>query len=110
MKGIKRILFFAVLGGLLYVVLSYHFIFVGNSVKMLKKTQLTLKYTIFSTKAKSVGSILAIDELRKAGIAELLIKMGKKGKALDRYRSESEEGEEEESEEGQEEESEEDED
>jgi hypothetical protein len=75
--------------------LSYHFIFIGNSIKPLKKTQLTLKYTIFSTKAKSVESILAIDELRKAGIGELLVKMGKKGKALERYRRESEEDEEE---------------
>lgn len=93
MKVLKKIIFFAVLGAALYVLLSYHFIFIGNSVKMLKKTHLTLKHTIFSTKAKSVESILAIDELRKAGIGELLIKMGKKGKALEHYRLESEEDE-----------------
>jgi hypothetical protein len=95
MKRIKKIAIFAILGAALYVLLSYHFIFIGNSIKPLKKTQLTLKYTIFSTKAKSVESILAIDELRKAGIGELLVKMGKKGKALERYRRESEEDEEE---------------
>ena len=94
MKGIKKILLFATLGAALYVLLSYHFIFIDDSMKMLKKTNLTLKYTLFSTKAKSVESILAIDELRKAGIGELLVKMGKKGKALERYRGGSEDEEE----------------
>jgi len=91
MSGIKKIFIFVILGAALYVLLSYHFIFIDNSIKMLKKSHLTLEYTIFSTKAKSVEFILAIDELRKAGIGELLVKMGKKGKALERYRQESEE-------------------
>jgi len=91
MRGIKKLFIFVVLGAALYVILSYHFIFIGNSITMLKKTYMTLDYTIFSTKAKSVESILAIDELREAGIGELLVKMGRKGKALERYRQESEE-------------------
>ncbi len=91
MRGIKKLFIFVVLGAALYVILSYHFIFIGNSIAMLKKTYMTLDYTIFSTKAKSVESILAIDELREAGIGELLVKMGRKGKALERYRQESEE-------------------
>jgi hypothetical protein len=94
MRGIIKLFIFVVLGAALYVILSYHFIFIGNSITMLKKTYMTLDYTIFSTKAKSVESILAIDELREAGIGELLVKMGKKGKALERYRQESEEEEE----------------
>ncbi|MBC8457247.1 MAG: hypothetical protein H8D67_04530 [Deltaproteobacteria bacterium] len=91
MRSIKKLFIFVVLGAALYVLLSYHFIFIGNSIRMLKKSYLTLEYTIFSTKAKSVESILAIDELREAGIGELLVKMGEKGKALERYRQESEE-------------------
>ena len=94
MSGIKKIFIFVVLGAALYVILSYHFIIIGNSITMLKKSYMTLEYTIFSTKAKSVESILAINELREAGIGELLVKMGRKGKALERYRQESEEEEE----------------
>jgi hypothetical protein len=95
MSGIKKIFIFVVLGAALYIILSYHFIIIGNSITMLKKSYMTLEYTIFSTKAKSVESILAIDELREAGIGELLVKMGKKGKALERYRRESDEDEDE---------------
>jgi len=95
MSGLKKLFVLVVLGAILYVILSYHFIFIGNSITMLKKSYLTLNYTIFSTKAKSVESILAIDELREAGIGELLVKMGKKGKALERYRRESDEDEDE---------------
>ncbi|MCJ7596022.1 MAG: hypothetical protein MUO52_14755 [Desulfobacterales bacterium] len=77
MNRLKKIFLWAILAGALYFVLSNHFIFVGKDVKVLKKSRLTLEYTIFSTQSKSVESILAIDDLRKDGIGELLVEVGK---------------------------------
>ncbi len=77
MKFVKKILIFVILGGGLYFLLSYHFILIGNKVKLLEKSSLTLNYTIFSTKAKSNASILSIDVLREDGIGDLLVKMGR---------------------------------
>jgi len=77
MKFVKKILIFAILGGGLYFLLSYHFILIDNKVKLLEKSSLTLNYTIFSTKAKSNASILSIDVLREDGIGDLLVEMGR---------------------------------
>ena len=77
MNHLKKIFLWAVLVGALYFVLGNHFIFVGKDVKVLKKSHLTLDYTIFSTQAKSAESILAIDDLRKDGIGKLLVEAGK---------------------------------
>ena len=70
---IKKVLYLAIAGGILYMLLSYHFIIAGNSIKLLKKSQLTLNYTIFSTKGKTVESILEIDELFEDGIGDILV-------------------------------------
>jgi len=77
MKFVKKILIFAVLGGGLYFLLSYHFIIIGKDIKLLQKSSLTLNYTIFSTKAKTNESILSIDVLREDGIGDLLVEVGK---------------------------------
>ncbi len=77
MKFVKKILIFVILGGGLYFLLSYHFVVIGNSVKLLEKSTLTLNYTIFSTKAKKNDSILSIDVLREDGIGDLLVEMGR---------------------------------
>jgi len=77
MKFVKKILIFAVLGGGLYFLLSYHFVIIGNKVKLLEKSTLTLNYTIFSTKAKTTKAILAVDVLREDGIGDLLVEVGK---------------------------------
>ena len=76
MDRLKKMLFWALLVGAFYFVLSNHFIFVGKDFKILKKSHLTLDYTIFSTQAKSAESILAIDDLRKDGIGKLLVEAG----------------------------------
>jgi hypothetical protein len=44
---------------------------------MLKKSELTLKYTFFSTKGKSIDSILTVRELWDDGIGDLLLEEGK---------------------------------
>jgi hypothetical protein len=76
MGYVKKILIWAIVIGALYFVLSHHFILVGGSVKLLKKSTLTLNYTIFSTKGKTNESILSNDELRKDGIGEILVEEG----------------------------------
>ena len=76
MKFSKKIIVWPILIAVFYFLLSYHFIVVGSSVKLLKKSKFTLSYTFFSTKAKRVETILAIDELREDGIGELLVEMG----------------------------------
>ena len=76
MKLIKRLFFWGIIAGVVYVLLGYHFIIINNSVKFLKKSRYTLDYTIFSTHAKSNKAILAIDDLRKDGIGEILLEEG----------------------------------
>lgn len=76
MHFLKKIAIVAVAGAALFFLLSYHFIFVGRSVKLLKKSSLTLNYTIFSIKGKSKENILSIDELREDGIGDLLVEIG----------------------------------
>ena len=77
MKFRKKLLIWAIAGAVVYFVLSYHFIFVENSIKLLKKSRLTLNYTLFSTKGKTNESILSIDELREDGIGDLLVEAGR---------------------------------
>jgi len=77
MKFRKKLIIWVIVGAVIYSLLSYHFIFVENTVKLLKKSSLTLNYTLFSTKGKTNESILSIDELREDGIGELLVEAGR---------------------------------
>ena len=79
MTFLKRILFWGSLAAILYVIMGYHFIFIGKTPRILKKSKLTLSYTIFSIpkEGKSNRSILAIDALREVGIADLLVEEGR---------------------------------
>ena len=77
MKFLKKLLIWVIVGAVIYSLLSYHFIFVGNTIKLLKKSSLTLEYTLFSTKGKTNESILAIDVLREDGIGDLLVEEGR---------------------------------
>ncbi len=87
MHFLKKILIIAVLAGALYLLLGYHYIIIDKSVKMLKKSELTLKYTVFSTKAKSTDAILSIPELWRDGIGDLLLEEGKiTEEELEKYR------------------------
>ncbi|HJX35310.1 MAG TPA: hypothetical protein VJ373_09070 [Desulfatiglandales bacterium] len=77
MHIVKKILIVAVIAALFYFLLGYHYVYLGGkSVKMLKKTEYTLKYTFFSTMKKSTQSMLSIPELWNAGIGELLLNEG----------------------------------
>ncbi|RPI77209.1 MAG: hypothetical protein EHM45_09970 [Desulfobacteraceae bacterium] len=71
--------FFVLLGGFIYWVLSYHFIFF-DSMKpyQLKKQSLTFEDTIVNiSKARSLESILANKNLRKARMGEFLVSIGR---------------------------------
>jgi hypothetical protein len=76
MNRLKKLLIWVAAGFALYFVLGHHFILIGNSVKVLKKSELTLNYTLFSAKGKKIESIIAIPELRRDGIGQLLVDEG----------------------------------
>jgi len=92
----KKIAIIAFIVAILYVLLGYHFIIMDKSIKMLKKSTFTLKYTIYSTKGKRVETVLSVPELWEDGIGNLLLKKGKiSEEKLELYRSKMEEEEEE---------------
>jgi hypothetical protein len=76
-QRLKRFLIGACIGAVGYFLLSHHIIFVGAEVRVLKKSQLTLEDTFFSTQGKSWESVLSNDRLRKDGIGKLLVEMGR---------------------------------
>lgn len=76
MQFFKKVFIWAIVGAIFYVLLAYHFVVIKNSVKLLRKEELTLKYTIYSTKGKKPENILDIDPLWNAGIADLLVENG----------------------------------
>jgi len=70
-------LVWGILAAILYALLSYHFVFIGKKVKLLKKSHLTLNYTFYSIQGKKNKKIISIDDLRKDGIADLLVEVGR---------------------------------
>lgn len=76
-QTIKKYLLYAALIGLVYLLLAYHYIYIGGKdFRVLSKESLNLKYTFFSVQSKSPASIIKIDDLRWAGIGELLYEEG----------------------------------
>ena len=77
LKTIKRYLLYAVLIGLVYLLLANHYIYIGGKdFRILKKESLNLKYTFFSIQSKSPANIIKIDDLRWAGIGDILYEQG----------------------------------
>ncbi|MBW1889496.1 MAG: hypothetical protein JRF32_08385 [Deltaproteobacteria bacterium] len=77
LKTLKKYLLYAVVIGLVYLLLANHYIYVeGKTFRVLKKESLNLKYTFFSIQSKAPASILKIDDLRWAGIGEVLYEEG----------------------------------
>ncbi|VEN74541.1 conserved hypothetical protein [Candidatus Desulfarcum epimagneticum] len=77
LKKIKMWVLVALAAAAGYFLLSYHLIYMGESVQFLKKKRLTSAYTFFWAPGKSVEDILSIDTLREAGIGGLLVKAGR---------------------------------
>jgi hypothetical protein len=74
----KKVILWGGLAAVLYVALSFHFIFFDwRNIKMLKKSELTLSYTFFSAQGKTNRVILKIEPLRRDGIADLLVEVGR---------------------------------
>jgi hypothetical protein len=74
LKVFKKYLWYGVIILCVYVLLSYHYIYLGGKdVRLLKKDHPNLKYTFFSIQGKSPESILKIDVLRYAGIGDILV-------------------------------------
>ena len=83
----KKIFTIAVICAIGYFILAYHYIIIANSVRMLKKSELTLKYTFFSTKGKEINKILSIPELWDDEIGDLLVEEDKLTEEdLEKYR------------------------
>jgi hypothetical protein len=76
-KRLKKLVIWAVMLACGYFILGHHFIFIGSDLRVLKKSNLTLEYTIFSTQGKTIESIMNVDDLRKDGIGDLLVETGK---------------------------------
>lgn len=77
MKDIlKKIILLGVIGAIIYMLLSYHFIIIRNNVRLLKKTSHNMDNMFYSTKGKKVDAILANDVLWEAGIGDLLVEEG----------------------------------
>lgn len=72
---LKKAVVWGIVGAVFYFLLSYHIIFIGSNIRLLRKSHLTLEYTIFSTQGKTNDSILATEDLRRDGIGELLVDM-----------------------------------
>ncbi len=72
----KKLLTIAIICAVCYAFLGYHYIVIGKSVKILKKSELTLKYTFFSTKGKEPKKVMSVPELWEDGIGELLLEEG----------------------------------
>jgi hypothetical protein len=77
MSKARKSLIFIALGALLYVALTHHFIIIDGRVKTLAKSKWSLDYTIYSTHGQTPGNMIAIEDLRRDGIADLLVEAGK---------------------------------
>lgn len=80
---VSRLIRYLLMGsvlGIFYILLSTHFLFFGfqdvDDLAWLKKQELTLKNTFCSVAQQSPEAILRIDELRGAGIGELMVERG----------------------------------
>jgi hypothetical protein len=76
MSKARKSLVFLALGALLYAALTHHLIIIGGRVKVLPKYKWSLDYTIYSTNGQTPRTMIAIEDLRRDGIADLLVEAG----------------------------------
>ena len=80
LQVLKKYFLYAAIAGFVYMLLAYHYIYTGgenvnimDSVRILKKETLNLRYTFFSIQKKKPDTIMKIDVLRDAGIGDILV-------------------------------------
>ncbi|EPR41782.1 hypothetical protein dsmv_0082 [Desulfococcus multivorans DSM 2059] len=78
-KRIKNLILTGIVGYAVYYVLTHHFIYIDNSFAVLPKSEITLNHTLFSPGNrkeilyKGIDSILENEDLREAGIGDLMV-------------------------------------
>jgi hypothetical protein len=76
-KRIKQYLLWAIVGVAGHFLLSHHIIYTNHSFKLLTKPELTLEYTFFSLDNKRPETIMKNDVLRRDGIGDVLVALGR---------------------------------
>ncbi len=74
---LKGIVFWGAVVGAGYYLMGHHIVFFGWEPRTLDKAKFTFEDTFFSTTGMNNQQILSNETLRKAGIGNLLVKMGR---------------------------------
>ena len=74
-QRLKQYFLIALAAAALYFVLDNHFVFQGHRIHLLPKTSLNLHDTFVSLDNKRPETVLENDDLRDAGIGDLLVEL-----------------------------------
>jgi len=76
MQRLKQYLLIALAAAALYFVMDNHFVMKKNRFYLLQKTSLSLNDTFVSLDNKRPETIMEKDDLRDAGIGDLMVELG----------------------------------